>query len=99
MGQSRHRGVACLQPVDGQRYLAGYGPPSPEERRRPLSNAFGGNDALWASMAADAYGDSSLSADTLRLLARFQAIDGRIPSAASLSWQLRYDDAAATPMS
>ena len=82
----------------GSGIFAGYGPTSPEERRSPLSNAFGGNDTLWASMAADAYGDSSLSADTLRLLARFQAIDGRIPSAVSLAWQLRYDDAAATPM-
>lgn len=46
-------------------------------------NAFGGSGSLWATMAADAYGDRDAAAATLRLLARHQGVDGRIPDAVS----------------
>ena len=45
------------------------------------AGVIGGSGALWAAMAADAYGDRGLAAGTLRVMARHQGLDGRLPEA------------------
>ena len=95
LGIEALRGAA---PELGAGIFSGYAPRAARDAWLAPQNTFGGGEALWASMAADAYGDASLAADTLRLLARYQGIDGRIPSAISPSWNLHYDRLESGPL-
>jgi len=82
----------------GTGIYSGHGPRSSADAWIARSNAFGGSGALWAAMAADAYGDRGLSADTLRMIARYQASDGRIPATVSPSWEMLYGPDLDTPL-
>ncbi len=69
------------QPGIGTAIATGYGATESAGERSLTPNALGGAGALWAAMAADAYGDRELAATTLQLAARYQGIDGRIADA------------------
>lgn len=66
--------------------------------RRPGYGWYFGRDAVWTALAADAYGSSDLAADALRMLARYQDVDGKIFHEMSPGWVLHYDAADATPL-
>lgn len=75
-------------PGVGTGIVSGFGTASAADAWVATPNAFGGSGVLWAAMAADAYGDRQLAADTLRMMARYQGVDGRIPDAVGPSWQI-----------
>ncbi len=100
-------------PDVGTGIVAGYGA-SPESRlddrgaaswtrdndfeRRPGYAWFFGRDGLWSGLAADAYGGTDLASETLRLLARYQDVDGKIAHEISPKAAVHYDAADSTPL-
>jgi len=75
-------GIEALRttlPNAGSGMISGFGSLDPADAWVATPNAFG-SGALWAAMAADAYGDRALAAETLRLAARYQGVDGRMPT-------------------
>lgn len=66
-------------PDVGSGMISGFGSLEPADTWVATPNAFG-IGALWATMAADAYGDQAPAAETLRLVARYQGVDGRMPT-------------------
>ena len=74
-------------PEVGSGTLSGVGVATPSDAWVATPNSFG-NGALWAAMAADAYGDRQLGAETLRLMAQYQGIDGRVPTSAGAARQV-----------
>ncbi len=71
--------LRTVVPGTGSGIISGFGSPQPADAWVATPNAFG-SGALWAVMAADAYGDRALAAETLRLTARYQGVDGRMPT-------------------
>jgi hypothetical protein len=66
--------------------------------RRPGYGWYFGRDAVWTGLAADAYGGTDLASESLRFLARYQDVDGKILHEASPAWALHYDAADSTPL-
>ncbi len=71
--------LRTVLPDTGNGLISGFGSGDPADAWVATPNAFG-SGALWAAMAADAYGDRALAAETLRLAARYQGVDGRMPT-------------------
>lgn len=88
--------------------IVGRAPPSTLSRSPPQPASAGAEgaeatepaylavDAVWAAMAADGYGDPALAADSLRLLARHQDLDGRIAGRVSAGGTTHHGAADAT---
>ena len=94
-------GIEALRvtaPGFGTGIFSGYSTRTSREVWLAPQNVYGGGEALWAAMAAGAYGDEEFAADILRFLARYQGSDGRVPSAVSPSWDLHYDRLETTPL-
>lgn len=94
-------------PTMGTGTVAGYGASTPvaaAARTEPGAAeqtptvSYVARDAIWASLAADAYGGTDLSSETLRFLARYQDVDGKILHQMSPDWSINYDDADTTPL-
>jgi hypothetical protein len=85
-------------PDMGAGIVSGFGAARSSEAWVATPNAFGGSGVLWATMAADAYGDRLLAADTLQMMARYQGVDGRIPDAIGPSGQLVENGVGATAL-
>ncbi|MFW6198857.1 MAG: MGH1-like glycoside hydrolase domain-containing protein, partial [Acidobacteriota bacterium] len=66
--------------------------------RRPGYAWYFGRDSVWTALAADSYGDTALTSEALRLLARYQDVDGKIFHEMSPSWAIHYDAADSTPL-
>ena len=66
--------------------------------RRPGYGWYFGRDGVWSAFAADAYGGSDLAEEALRLLARYQDVDGKILHELSPGWVAHYDAADSTPL-
>jgi len=66
--------------------------------RRPGYAWYFGRDAIWTTLAADAYGGTDLTAEALRFLARYQDVDGKIAHEISPGWAIHYDAADSTPL-
>lgn len=66
--------------------------------RRPGYGWYFGRDAIWTALAADAYGGLDLTSETLRFLARYQDVDGKIFHELSPSGVIHYDAADSTPL-
>jgi hypothetical protein len=90
--------LRTIAPGVGAGMLSAAGGPAATDPAAPTVPELGGTGALWGAMAADAYGGRATAADTLRLMARYQGIDGRLPSAVSPSREVRYNVAATTPL-
>ena len=75
-------------PGVGTGIVSGFGTTRSGDAWVATPNTFGGSGVLWAAMAADAYGDRQLAADTLQMMARYQGVDGRIPDAIGPSRQI-----------
>ncbi len=94
-------GVEALRttlPGLGTAIASGYGATPSPSLWATTANAMGGSGALWASMAADAYGDRSIAASTLLLLATYQGVDGRIPDAVTAGRRVIEGGVATTPL-
>ena len=74
-------------PNVGDGMISGFGSLDPADAWVATPNAFG-IGTLWAAMAADAYGDQAPAAETLRLAAQYQGIDGRIPTSTNATHQV-----------
>ena len=74
-------------PNVGDGMVSGFGTLEPADAWVAKPNAFG-IGTLWAAMAADAYGDQPPATETLRLAARYQGIDGRIPTSTDATHQV-----------
>ena len=90
--------LRAVVPGVGAGMLSAAGGPAAADAGAAAVPELGGVGALWGAMAADAYGDRAAAADTLRLMAHYQGIDGRLPSAVSPSREVRYNAAATTPL-
>ncbi len=66
--------------------------------RRPGYGWYFGRDGIWSARAADAYGGADLAEETLRFLARYQDVDGKILHELSPGWVPHYDAADSTPL-
>jgi glycogen debranching enzyme len=98
------KGIAT-NPTLGTGLLAGFRTSGDSER--PGFGWFFGRDALWTTLALDAYGDFAMSRTALDFLKQFQRPDGKIPhevsqSASLLPWFTDYpypwNSADATPL-
>jgi len=94
-------GIEALRvdlPGVGSGIASGFGAGGPAAPWVAHVGALGGSGALWAAMAADAYGDRELAAATLRMMARFQAVDGRVPDQIGTAGELVENSAAPTAL-
>ncbi len=73
-------------PMLGTGLVAGFGAAGPSER--PGYAWFFGRDALWTSLALNAYGDFGAAQRALDFLQKFQRSDGKIPHEISQSASL-----------
>ena len=98
------KGLAT-NPVLGTGLLAGFR--TSGESERPGFGWFFGRDALWTTLALDAYGDFAAARSALDFLRRVQRADGKVPheisqSAPYLPWFEEYaypwNSADATPL-
>ncbi|MGD8818206.1 MAG: hypothetical protein PVJ51_13555, partial [Acidobacteriota bacterium] len=94
-------GIEALRvdlPGIGSGIASGFGAGGGAARWLAHVDALGGSGALWAAMAADAYGDREPAEATLRMMARFQAVDGRVPDLVGTAGELVENSAAPTAL-